>query len=374
MEDVRLNLPSASSFSLDALCPGRQQLLRELGDMPEVIDEDAARGTRLHLAWQTENGSLPMDSEDIEIYERGLKLVELTLAQWEINKGITNENRSKEGPREERFYLHDEQGQVAASGQADRHYIAGDFVLVIDFKSLWCRSLAPAELNWQARLLSVLVAREYGATHVRFAFLKAMMGKADVVDYTAQDLERAQYSIQQILWEARQPNAQRRPGAHCRRCKAAAGCPEAASWQMLPSVQAKAQSDAVTPKVAEQLVANMSLLDCRKIWSGITARHNIEQAIVTRLKSLPEPELAELGLVFGKAKGLKPITNVRSAYEFLTSVGVEPWSAMKFSNGELLSIVQEKLGLKKKEAERWIADKLGAFITPQTCERPLEEI
>ena len=44
MNDPRLGLPSASSFSLDALCSGRQQLLSELDDMPEVVDEDAARG------------------------------------------------------------------------------------------------------------------------------------------------------------------------------------------------------------------------------------------------------------------------------------------------------------------------------------------
>lgn len=378
-EDPRLGLPSASSFALDALCAGRQQLLREIGDVAEPVDEDAQRGTNLHKAWQdagTPNLSLFEDKEDEEIYERGLKLVEQVLDGW--NSWRTNKEPSAEGTREERFYLHDDKGNIAASGQADRHYTAGDFVLVIDFKSLWCRSLVPSERNWQARLLSVLVAREYGAIHVRFAFLKAMFGKSDIVDYTAEDLERAQYSIQQILWESRQPGAQRRPGLHCRHCKAASGCPEAAAWQMLPSVQAKAQGEGITPTVATELVANISLLDCVKIWDSSTARHNIENACKARLKALPEPELAELGLIFGKPKTLRPITNVAGAFEFLINKGVpleKIWSVTKMSNGELETVVQESLGLKsKKEAQAYVRLNLKDFITEQVCEKPLEKV
>lgn len=373
--DPRLGLPSASSFSIDALCPGRQQLLRELGNMPEVVDEDAERGTKLHAAWEKEDPA-GLDSEDAEIYERGLRLTADVVGQWQSWRD--DKAHTQEGPREERFYLHDSKGNISASGQADRHYIAGDFVLVCDFKSLWCHSLTPAELNWQARLLSVLVAREYGATHVRFAFLKAMMGKADIVDYTAQDLERAQYSIQQILWEGAQEGAQRRPGAHCRRCKAAAGCTEVAAWQMLPSVQAKAIHDCLTPKAAQELVWKINLVDCVKIFESSTARHNIEDAVKARLKSLPDGELAELGLIFGKPKMLRPITNVKSAFEFLLSVGVPAdklWGVTKMGNSELATVVQEALNLtSKKTAEDWIRNKLGGCITTKATERPLERI
>jgi len=378
-DDPRLGLPSASSFAIDALCPGRQQLLRELGDIPEPVDEDADKGTRLHAAWEKEDPT-GLDSEDVEIYECGLKLVGEVKKEWiEIIRGTGASFELSEGPREERFWLHDSNGKVAASGQADRHYVAlPNYVLAIDFKSLWCRSLVPSELNKQAQLLSVLVAREYGATHVRFAFLKAMFGKADIVDYTSEDLERAQYSIQQVLWESNQKDAQRRPGAHCRHCKAAAGCPEVAAWQMLPSVQSKAQNGHITPKVATELVVKISLLDCRKIWESSTARHNIEDACKARLKALPEPMLSGLGLTFGKPKILHPITNVQSAFEFLLSLGVPAaklWSVTKMSNGELAPVVQEALGLPSKDAaEKWIRDKLGGYITPKATERPLERI
>jgi len=86
-------------FALDALCPGRQQLLRELGDMPEPINEDADRGTRLHKAWQLDDPT-GLDSEDVEIYERGLRLVDETIASWKLDVG-----KVVEGPREERFYF-----------------------------------------------------------------------------------------------------------------------------------------------------------------------------------------------------------------------------------------------------------------------------
>jgi len=377
--DPRLNKPSASSFSITALCPGREALLRELGDIPEPVDEDAERGTKLHAAWQLQSGK-GLAGEDLEIYERGEKMSDEVLRQWCQVFGFKLELITN-GRAEERFYWHNEQGQVSASGQADRHWVqwtpTAAHALVIDFKSLWCRSLAPSELNWQARLLSVLVAREYGATHVRFAFLKAMFGKADIVDYTSEDLERAQYSIQQVLWETRQNGAQRRPGAHCRHCKAASGCPEAAAWQMLPSVQARAQGEGVTPKVATELVENISLLDCVKVWESSTARHNIENAVKARLKSLPLGELAELGLTFGEARINRPVTDPMRAWSFMAMSGIPVerlWKAVKLTNGILVEAVQETFGGTKKSAEQWVREKLSPFVTPTPSEKPLEKI
>lgn len=369
IEDPRLGLPSASSFALDALCPGRQALLKELGDLPETKDEDAERGTMLHEAWEKESHK-SLGADDTDIYENGLKLVEQVKGEW----GFVG---AKEGKREERFYIHDDQGNLAASGQADRHYVVGRSVLVIDFKSLWCRSLVPAELNWQARLLAVLVARHYDAEHVRFAFLKPLFGKKDIVDYNADDLDRAEYSIQQVLWEAKH-NPQRRAGAHCRHCKAATTCPEAAAYVSLPSVRLNV-SQGVTPKIAEELVGNISLLDCAKVFEGITSRHNIENAIKARLKALPEPTLAELGLRLGKAKVNRPITNVPGAFEFLKSMGIPAariWAALRFNNTDVVDVVAKSIDSiqSKKSAQDWVKDKLKIFVTEQEQEAPLESL
>jgi hypothetical protein len=371
--DPRLGLSSASSFALDALCPGRNELLQELTNVTEPTDEDAERGTRLHAAWEKDDPS-GLDAADTEIYERGQKLCAQVVAEWE--QGV----KSIEGKREERFYLHDEAGNLVASGQADRHYRAGNVGLVIDFKSLWCRSLAPAEVNWQARLLSVLLAREYGLIQVRFAFLKAMFSQSDIVDYTLDDLKRAEWSCQQVLWEQRQQGAQRRAGPHCRRCKAATACPEAAAWVMLPSTQINAVRDTregITPKMAIEIVAQLSLHNCRRIWETTTARRNIEDAVKDRLKAIPAPDLAEIGLYLGKATINRPITNVNGAFRFLTTAGIpetKVWAAMSMKNGELTTVVQECLRKSKKAAEQWIREKLANCITETPQEPPLEKV
>lgn len=382
MEDLRLGLPSASSFSLTALCPGRESLLRSLPIQPEIKDEDAQRGVDLHMAWQLDDPSA-LDAEDVEIYERGMRLVEEVKMQW-VKDHIPDSQFcvAIEGPREERFYLRNNEGDIVASGQSDRHWHWVRRVLVIDFKSLWCRNLVPSELNWQARLLSVLVSQEYGASHVRFAFLKASFGRADIVDYGPEDLKHAEFSIQNALWQSNQPDAQRRAGPHCRFCKAAYACQECLSWQLLPSVQVGYStgnaSNPISPKMAVELVENVSLRDCAKIHTTATARHNIEAAITARLKRQDAETLASLGLKLGKPQIMRPITNPYAAFNFLRGLGVPDeklWSAVKIGNGELAVVVQAALDLgSEKEATEWIRSKLSSCIEAKEKEPTLEKL
>jgi hypothetical protein len=380
-DDPRLGLSSASSFALDALCPGRQALLRCLTNVNEPVDEDAQRGTRLHTAWE-KNSSDGLDSEDAEIWSRGVKLKKQVFDEWAASFGL---KVAMPQPNEQRLFLHDEQGIPAASGQADCHWIgskessnAFTHGLVCDYKSLYATSLAPAEVNWQARLLAVLVAREYGLKHVRFAFLKAMFSRSDIVDYTEEDLTRAEWSCQQVLWEQRQEGSARRAGAHCRHCKAVTACPEAASWLTLPTVQIQAKNEAIlTPTIAAQLVEQLSLHDCRRIWETTTARRNIEDAVKTRLKGIPSARLAEIGLKLGESTINRPITDVRRAVEFLKLAGIpdeQIWTAATLANGKLTTVIQEALGMSKKNAETWMRDKLAACITPVPKEAPLEHL
>ncbi len=154
-------------------------------------------------------------------------------------------------------------------------------------------------------------------------------------------------------------------------------CPEAKAWTLLPSVQANALGR-ITPTMAGDLVETLNLQDCVKIWESATSRHNIEDAIKARLKSLPLGELAELGLTFGEATINRPITNPMSAWTFLaTKAGIPTeklWKAVDFGKGTLTEIVQEHFTLTKKAAEQWIKDKLTPFMTPTPSERPLEKI
>ncbi len=378
-QDPRLGLPSASSFGLDALCSGRQDLLQSLPDVPEPKDEDAERGTKLHACWEKEDPT-GLDSEDTEIYERGLKLVKTVLDDWLNPFPRGGQIQVKEGEREQRFYLRDESGSIVASGQADRHWYSNTVHekregLLLDFKSLWCKSLTPAELNWQLLLLAVQLYQEYELTHVRCAFAKPMFNKLDIVDYNADDLKQAEYAVNQVLWSIKH-TPQRRPGAHCRHCKGATACPEAKAWTLLPSVQSGALGR-VTPAMAVDFVETMHLKDCVKIWESATSRHNIEDAIQDRLKRLSLGELAELGLTFGEPKVNTPITDVEGCCNFLTRSGIHPhelYAALKLTKGDLTHVIQCKFGLTKKAAEQWIKDKLTPFMTDKPCERPLVKI
>jgi len=373
MEDPRLGKSSASSFGIDALCPGRQALLQTLPDIPEPPDEDKERGLRLHSAWEREDPS-GLDSEDAELYLRGLKLVEEVKSPWLIWLQDSGPG-FKEGKREERFWLHDEKGNLATSGQADRHYTCDAFGLVVDYKSLWCRSLTPAELNWQLLLLAVLIAHEYELTHVRCAFVKPMFNRLDIVDYNADDLKRAENAVQQVLWNQKHID-QRRPGPHCRHCKAVTACPEAKAWTLLPSAQTNAVGR-ITPTMAADLVESLNLQDCVRIWETQTSRRNIEDAIQARLKSLPLGELADLGLTLGEPRINQPITNPAGAWSMMAMAGIPTeklWKAVDIKKGVLSEVIQESLNLTKKVAGEWIKDKLTPFITPQPCEKPLEKI
>ncbi len=388
-EDPRLGKPSASSFSIDALCPGRQDLLQSLPDVPEPKDEFADRGSKLHLAWQKEDPS-GLDSEDTELYERGLKLVKEALDNWLNPFARGGQIQVKEGQREERFYLRDANGSIAASGQADRHWYTHTVHekregLLLDFKSLYNPNLTPAELNWQLLLLAVLVAKEYELNHIRCAFVKPMFNKLDIVDYNADDLKRAEYAVQQVLWSIKH-TPQRRPGSHCRRCRGATACPEAKAWTLLPSVQLNALEGVnptmaklagITPKMAVEMVEFLNLADCVKIHETATSRHNIEDAIAARLKSLSLGELAELGLTFGEPKINRPITFTAPAMQFLVNAGIpneKLWQAVEFGKSKLTDIVQEHFKMTKKGAEQWIKDKLAPFITEKLCDRPLKKI
>lgn len=373
--DPRLGKSSASSFGLDALCPGRRALLDTIGDFQEPFDEDADRGTRLHEAWEREM-SVGLEGEDVDLYNEGLKLVDKALDSWQAHFGPGL--LAVQGPAEYRFWFHDQNGELAASGQADRHWIieSARAGLVLDFKALWCKSLVPSELNWQLLFLAVCAAREYDLEHVRCAFAKPMFRQLDIVDYNANDLQRAEYAIEQVLWASKR-FPERRSGPHCRHCKAVTACPEAKAYCLLPSVKTSSL-ERITPTKAGQIVDHLDLLDCAKIFETQTSRRNIEDAIKERLKSLSPEILAGLGLKLGKARVNRTITDPKSAFELLILAGVpvdKLWSAVKFGNEKLAEVVQESLHTTSNDAAvEWVRTKLKPFIEEKDQDKPLEKL
>ena len=371
MNDPRLNLPSASSFELDCICPGRQTMLQTLSPQQRnpPSDADAEFGIAIHKTRETGDIS-NLTAEQLEVYERGMKTESLIVDQWKSDFKI---NSVKEGPREFRVWLNDpETLQPITSAQLDAHYIhrteAGTTqLLIIDWKAYFCSTLTPAERNWQSRVQAVAAAEEYNSINVRCVFNKAMFGTYDAVEYCLSDLKLSRKAIQYRAWESRNKDAQRVAGLHCRRCPAsrAAMCPEAGAYSLLPSVIASG---------AKEMVQRLRIEDCVKLWEKSSVIKDILESATDRLKSLPDEELNALGLKRGKPRNLDPITDTKGAFDVLIKniAANNLWTTLQLSKTKLSEVIAEEMNITKKEAAKWIVENLSSFITKKQSESPLE--
>lgn len=379
----RLDLASASSFGMDALCAGRQQMLARLpDDYQEPEDEVATRGTRLHKAWELSDPS-PLDDNDREIYQTGARNGELLLSQWLTDKRL---KIFQEGPREERYFLHDPATlRPIASARLDIHWIGEDesgikYVLVDERKSLWCSNLPPSEQAWQGRLQVALMHMEYESDHIRFAFNKAMLRTTDVCDYGPQDIAHSIASILYHVWLSKQLDAPRQSGTHCRFCPAKAYCPEAAAYAILPTTTAFLGGHSSVPTTQEILAAvnTLSPKDLVRVWEAANVVDKIHEAVKLRLKSFTEADLLALGLERGKAKVLRNISNVESAFKYLRdSVNVPEaalFSAMKFGNTDLDQVLRREVGMSAEGAPQFRKENLAKFTDEKESDRPLQRI
>jgi len=384
----REDMASASSFETDVLCPGRQQLLATLP--PEAFqrkpedDEAAQRGTLIHKARET-GDTKDLDADDSEIFQRGLMAEIQCVKDWKAQFEIQDLD-AMEGPREERYWLHwPDTLKKAVSAKLDVHYVskrrANDIrrVLVVEWKSLYCTHLTPAELNWQGRVQAVLTAQEYDAQHVRVVLNKAMFGRTDIVDYSASDLVRARESIFQALWETQQPGAQRRPGDWCNFCPGKPYCREAISHALTLSLMERSARGIVQIAAGsiDNLVDTMPADDLVIVMQRAPVIQKIIDAVKARLKGMAPEQLAALGLRVGKGKKLDPVRNVKGAFDLLRSFGIseaEAWSALKMSKPEMLKAIMRDQGWAKGPAQGWLDTQLEPFIEKQTSEGSLEWI
>lgn len=360
--DPRLNLPSASGFEVDCLCHGRQQLLRRITKPDEISDPDADFGRAIHKARETGDATA-LTEEQVEVYAKGIENEKKIVARWCQDFNITH---YKEGPREARFWFNNpETLDPMISAQLDVHYIGGDYLLIVDWKTLWCTNLTPAERNWQGRIQTVVGAREYDSKHVRMSFNKAMFSKEDTVDYSSDHIAHAETSLLYQLWEIEQPGAERTPGNHCRFCPARSHCPEAGSWSLLPSVM-----------TTHELVDRLTLQDCKIIWQRSSVITKILDEVKRRLKKLTDHELDALGLSRHAGRALDPIKDVRGAFNRLLDdlpAEEELWQLLSMSKGDLAKLLQKHKGMSADKAKLWIKTNLAQFIQEKTSEAYLEE-
>jgi hypothetical protein len=352
--DERLNLPSASSFETDVLCPGRQNILKTLP--PEAFqqapDEEADRGTRIHKLRETANTATSgdYDEEDWEIYQKGMASEIAAYSQWKDDFQLEIVSAPV---LEERIYIHwPDTMAPATSARLDVFHISGTHGLIIEWKSLWCTNLTPAEKNWQGRLQAVLLANEYNLNHVRVVFNKAMFGKIDCVDYTENDLRHSEQSIFHALYETKNPYAQRRAGPWCRYCPARGKyCPESAAMALLPTTIIR---DVAPVELSPlQIAERMSPEDLVAVWTRSGTIVKILDAIKDRLKNLPPEELSRLGLQLADGRKMDKITKTKECFEYLkTQIAEEDeiWRAMSFGKGDVVLAIMRALGTSKPKA------------------------
>lgn len=355
-------------------CPGSVLLEASLPNV-DTGDEESARGSRIHRAFETGN-PLELNEEENEAYQAGWKFTDLLINRWKDDRNIISQ---QEGPRELRlWYNHPETLDPLGSAQLDRHYIAPPDALIVDLKSGWATHVPPATKSWQLRFQALCLFRDRDdIKRIRVSFARALskVGANDFCDYEESDLKYAEQSMLFHLWEASQKDAYRRPGEWCRYCKAAmaGACREAAAYSMLPSVIAGKALAIESKEDAEKAVAVMTLPDLCKIWSASGVINKIISAVFKRLKSMTPEQLAEVGLELGPGRDNSKITDVVGAYRFLNEVqkwdAKELWAAMNLSKTEIARIARREKNLSSDEKARvWVKTALAEFITPDTTE------
>lgn len=376
----RLDLPSASSFEIIVSCAGQPNLKAQLPDnVVDVIDDLADVGLRIHKAREIENTD-DLDADEIAIYKAGRAYEQKLLDQWIADFGIV---RWIEGPREERIWLHDDNGERATSAKLDVHYLGWDsdgklHVLICDWKTGWSWKLTPSQRNWQLRVQAVLLWREHnGVQSVRVAFVKpiATSDRIDFTDYYPSDLQKSQEAIFQAVWMSKQPDAARTAGLHCNYCPCKSICREAAAYAMLPSVINQKEL-ALTKADITDMVEQMSLADLSLVHRRAGVIGKILESVKARLKTLSDEQLQSIGLTKAPGRRLDPIVKTREAFEFLRKEfnisEDELWAALSFSKGELVDALRRDQGWAKAVADGFVRGQLKPFIEEKRAQESID--
>lgn len=349
----------------------------------ELPDESQSRGTRIHAALETGDVSL-LSEDEMEDWAKAVEYIKQA-KEWWLGPIIQNQGGllgnggraiSVKEIKEKRLWLHLGLDPVL-SGQPDVVYIADKSACVIDLKSGWNTHLTPSELNWQLRVLAVLVARNYEVYDVMVGFVKpkSRYQAIDVTRYGPLELIEAEKQILSTLSASNKVSAHRSPGPQCRYCPAKMRCPEAGSYSLLPSVVAGV-SVGVNKADVEVAVQRLGAPDWKYIWERASVIRNILDAAGKCLKRLPVDDLKELGLQIGEGRRLDPIVNVIGAYKALEHQLPAQllWQALSFEKGKLVEAAMAHHKMTKKDAEIWVRQQLEPFVEKKNSEGSLEEV
>jgi hypothetical protein len=223
MKDERENLPSASGADRVVYCAG--SVGAESKIPPSKSGKDAQHGNHVH-------GEVA--GEEVDINER--EALTATYCK-EIEMAITIKwagGRPYDEIREVRFWLTDSKLNKIFSGKPDLVLIHERRALILDFKALM-GEVAVSPKNWQLRSLAVLLAAQHDLDEVTVGIIQPWVTRTpELCIYDRADLEKSEKVLLAALEAARQPNAPRKAGDHCKWCRAKKGCEQFESKYLVP--------------------------------------------------------------------------------------------------------------------------------------------
>jgi hypothetical protein len=300
MTDEREGLPSGSTIGRTLECPA---WLSRAAVLPALKLADKAwttGGIRAHeaLADDTSEEDLDGDIEDAVRICREKLATALIAIGWEEPQEI----------REQRMFLHDDNGEPVASGKPDRIYIQGNQFFAPDFKTGRKDVLPPAQ-NAQLIFYALLAQEQYGVNEGYLAIIPAWKRVQPMAFIGPAQLAEWRTAILGALTEAKGEHPRAKATAACDYCPCRWACPEA--WEVV--------------QLADQLSTSTLMHDTPEtiLLNYDTAKHaeGTIKAYTEALKAMiTEAPDAVPGLKIGKGSEIKTIPGSEDTFNRLTEI------------------------------------------------------
>lgn len=268
---------------------------------------------------------------------------------------------------ENRFWYLSKGGAKMFSAQPDLVVIAFPKAVIINYKAGW-KDPEEAPDNDQIKTEVAVVAQNFQVTRVLGAI--ATPTNSPVLGlFEERELKANEEYIKGIV-KAATAKAPRVAGEHCRFCKArGAGCEESAQFA-INSVPVIADA---TPK---DVAASLSPEMLKEVWKKGKVVEKIIEACKQRLESLPEDELAKLGLKLVPGRAGNPVftETPQQVADRLGWTAEEMLGALALSLPKLREAWHAKYGGTKKDAERDVEFTLKGCIERKETKKVLEEV
>lgn len=359
VSDERQGLPSASGLERMLLCPGSWNLERQLPPEPET--EEAASGTRIHSALAGEPRALEkLSSDEFDTYE-------MCLVQRDtLYEACLPEPDEAVVYAEIREWLHRPgRTEPLMSGKADVLALNSYHGLVLDYKT-GRNEATESPRNIQLRALALIMAEAFGLQYMTVAIVQPLVTKKPLAtEYSISDLQKAEAEILQVLANASDPKAPRRPGSkQCQYCRAKTVCPEA---RALVKRVAEIKIDSLT---GQELGLFLKTFE--------TAQYIIDRGRGRAKELLAQDPQAIPGWKLKEGNTRREIKDAQEAFKLLARnnlIAADDFvSCCKVKIGEVEKKVASVSGMTKKETKEKINQLLAPVMETAQNQPSLEEV